>query len=220
MTPNICVSLLPRDVPEALDLILKAEEAKADFIEVRLDCLDDDSDLTVLAAGRKTPLIATDKSNERDSAEHRALVLNAAKSGFQYVDIDLSTPRLKGLISEIHALGTKCIVSFHDDKGCPTADELNTTLKRQLAEGADVCKIVATATKVEDNLDILTFVSEASKQAKVVCFCMGELGRDSRVQSPIYGGLFTFATLDSGCTTAPGQMTIREMRAAYDLLGL
>lgn len=220
MTPKICVSIMPSDIPEVLKLIERAEKAKADFIEVRLDSLDKDCDLTALTAKRKTPLIATDKSPERDAAEHRALVLNAAKSSFQYVDIDLSTPKLKSLITEIHASKTKCIVSFHDNKGCPSLTKLQATLKKQMTEGADICKIVATATQVQDNLTILKFVSEASKQAKVVSFCMGELGRESRVQSPIYGAFFTFAALDSGCVTAPGQMTIREMRAAYDLLGL
>lgn len=189
-------------------------------MEVRLDRLDTDSDLTVLADRRRTPLIATDKSTERDAAEQRALLLNAAKSGFEYVDIELSTPKLKSIIEEIKASGAKCIVSFHDAKGCPPPAELRSILKRQIANGADICKIVATATQVQDNLTVLEFTAEASKQAKVVCFCMGEQGRESRLQSPIYGALFTFASLDAGCATAPGQMTIREMRAAYDLLGI
>jgi 3-dehydroquinate dehydratase I len=220
LTPKICVSILPRNIPEALEQIQKAEQAKADFVEVRLDGLDTDSDLTVLADGCKTPLIATDKSTERDAAEQRALLLNAAKSGFEYVDIELSTPKLKSIIEEIKASGAKCIVSFHDAKGCPAPAELRSILKRQIADGADICKIIATASQIQDNLIVLEFTAEASKQAKVVCFCMGELGRESRLQSPIHGGLFTFASLDAGCPTAPGQMTIREMRAAYDLLGI
>jgi 3-dehydroquinate dehydratase type I len=220
MNPRICVSVLPRTLPEALKLIEKAEEKQADFIEIRLDLLDEDSDLTVLAENRETPLIATDKATDRDVAERRALLLNAAKSGFRYVDVDLTIPKLKSLIGEIKASGAKCIVSYHDYKGCPSPAELHGILAREIADGADVCKIVVTVNKMEENVTLLEFTAEASKQTDVVCFGMGELGRNSRLQSPLFGGLFTFASLDGGCETAPGQMTLREMRAAYELLGL
>jgi 3-dehydroquinate dehydratase len=49
---------------------------------------------------------------------------------------------------------------------------------------------------------------------------MGKAGRVSRLLSPIFGGFFTFASLGRGAETAPGQMSIEEMRAAYKLLGV
>ena len=49
---------------------------------------------------------------------------------------------------------------------------------------------------------------------------MGEVGRTSRLLSPVYGGAWTFAALESGGETAPGQMTIKEMRTVYELLRL
>jgi len=219
VTPKICVSILPRNIGEALKLIEQAEENRADFVEVRLDCLDTDSDLVVLAADRKTPLIATDKSR-KDEAEHRAILLNAAKSGFKFVDADLSTQKLKSTISEIKASGAKCIVSFHDYNGSRSLLDLNSILKKEISEGADVCKIVTTAKQIEDNLTLLQFTAENSAKIKIVCFAMGELGKTSRLLSPVFGGFFTFAALEIGNETAPGQMTLREMMAAYELLGL
>jgi 3-dehydroquinate dehydratase len=47
---------------------------------------------------------------------------------------------------------------------------------------------------------------------------MGELGKISRLLSPLFGGFFTFAALEHGSETAVGQMTIQEMKAAYKLL--
>ena len=82
-----------------------------------------------------------------------------------------------------------------------------------------VCKIVTTAKKIEDNLAVLNFVSAMSSKAKLVCFCMGEQGKVSRLLSPMFGAFFTFASLEQGSETAAGQMTIQEMRATYDLLG-
>ena len=88
-----------------------------------------------------------------------------------------------------------------------------------MRSGAIVCKIVTTAKKIEDNLTVLNFVSAMPSKAKLVCFCMGENGKVSRLLSPMFGAFFTFASLEEGSETAAGQMTVQEMRAAYKLLG-
>ncbi len=205
-------------MPEALRLIEKAEVAHADFIEVRLDCLENHQLLADLASHGRLPKIATDRSS-RTETEQRQMLLNSAKSGFEYVDVELSTPRLKGLVKELKTLGAKPIVSFHKFDGSLGISELNSILEREISSGAEVCKIVTTAKRVEDNLTTLNFTSTASSKAKLVCFCMGELGKISRLLSPLFGGFFTFASLERGNETAPGQMTIQEMKAAYELLG-
>jgi len=222
LTAKICVSILPKTVPEALQLIEKAEAAHADFIEVRLDrlkdCLENHRGLPDLASHGKKPKIATDKSS-RNETEKRQMLLSAAKSGFEYVDAELSTPQLEDFIKELKALGAKTVVSFHKFDGSLGIFELNRILEREIASGADVGKIVTTAKHVEDNLTTLNFTSASSSKAKVVCFCMGELGKVSRLLSPLFGGFFTFASLERGSETASGQMTIQEMKAAYELLG-
>jgi 3-dehydroquinate dehydratase type I len=216
------VSILPKTVPEALRLIEKAEAAHADFIEIRLDrledCLENRQGLADLAAHGKTPKIATDKTSRTETA-HRQLLTAAAKSGFEYIDVELSTPRLEALVKELRALGAKSIVSFHKFDGSLSISELNSVLEREIASGAEVCKIVTTAKQMEDNLNTLNFTSTASSKAKLVCFCMGERGKVSRLLSPLFGGFFTFASLEQGNETASGQMTIQEMKAAYEILG-
>jgi 3-dehydroquinate dehydratase type I len=116
-------------------------------------------------------------------------------------------------------LGAKPIVSFHKFDGSFSISELNSVLEREVSAGAEVCKIVTTAKQVEDNLTILNFTLAASTKTKVVCFCMGELGKVSRLLSPLFGGFFTFASLEQGRETASGQLTIQEMKAAYKILG-
>ncbi len=153
-------------------------------------------------------------------AERQQILLSAAKKDFAYVDVGLSTPKLRNFVSEVKAAGAKPIVSFHDFSQSLSLPELNNILEREIACGADVCKIVTTANQVEDNLKLLNFTSTACSKAKVVCFAMGELGKISRLLSPVFGGFFTFASLERGSETAAGQMTIREMRTAYELLGL
>jgi 3-dehydroquinate dehydratase type I len=132
----------------------------------------------------------------------------------------LTSPKLEDTVSEVKALSAKTILSFHDFAKSLSLPELNGILEREIASGADVCKIVTTAKRIEDNLAVLNFTSAACSRAKVVCFAMGELGRVSRLLSPLFGGYFTFASLERGNETAAGQMTIQEMKAAYELLGL
>ena len=216
------MSILPKTVPEALQIIEKAEAAHADFIEVRLDrlkdCLENRQGLADLAAHGKTPKIATDKAS-RTETKHRQMLLNAAESGFEYVDAELLTPQLEDLTRELKALGAKPIVSFHKFNGSLSLSELNNILEREISSGAEVCKIITTAKQMEDNLTTLNFTSTASSKTKLVCFCMGELGKISRLLSPMFGGFFTFASLERGSETAAGQMTIQEMKSAYALLG-
>jgi 3-dehydroquinate dehydratase type I len=226
VTIRICVSILPKTITEALHLVERAEEAYADLIEVRLDCLEDYSDLADLAAHGNTTKIATNKplscqgKFSGTETERQQTLLSAAKNGFEYVDVELSGPKLRDCVNELKELGAKCIVSFHDSNASLNIPELNSILEREISSGADVCKIVTTAKLIEDNLTILNFTSTASSKTKLVCFCMGELGKVSRLLSPLFGGFFTFASLEQGSETAAGQMTIREMKTAYELLGL
>jgi 3-dehydroquinate dehydratase type I len=117
-------------------------------------------------------------------------------------------------------LGAKPIVSYHKFDGALNASAMEKVLDEEIASGASVCKIIVTAKQVEDNLPVLSFVSFASSKAKLVCFCMGEQGKISRLLSPVFGSFFTFASLENGCETAVGQMSIGEMRSAYSVLGM
>ena len=226
MTPRICVSILPKNNIEALNLIEKAEKAKADIIEVRLDCLETSRNLSELSASTKVSLIATNKLHTEKGffagteSERQQTLLKAAKSGFEYVDVDLLSPKHQETINQLKLFGAKPIVSYHKFDGALNVSAMTAVLDEELASGAFVCKIVTTAQQIEDNLPALSFVSFASSKAKLVCFCMGEHGKISRLLSPMFGAFFTFASLEQGTGTAAGQMSITEMRAAYGLLGI
>ena len=226
MKVRVCVSVLPKTSAEALKLIEKAEELKADLIEVRLDKLDKHDRLADLASYGKTTKIATNKllgchgNFKGTENEQKQILLTAAKTGFNYVDIELSASNLKEFTTQVNDLGAELIISFHDFEGTLKLPELHSVLEREIACGADICKIVTTAKRFEDNLALLSFCSAASKRGNVVCFAMGKAGRVSRLLSPLFGCAFTFAAMESGNETASGQMTIEEMRSAYKLLGV
>jgi 3-dehydroquinate dehydratase type I len=224
VTNRICLSIHPKNDLEALKLIDKAENAHADLIEVRLDSLETSRNLSDLTAYTEIPLIATNKLVGESGyftgteTERQQTLINAAKSGFEYVDLDLSNPKLEETLGSLKELGAKTIVSFHKFDEALSASEMNTILEKQISSGAHVCKIISTATKIQDNLNALAFVAANASRAKLVCFCMGELGKVSRLLSPMFGAYFTFASLEAGSETAPGQLSIKEMKTAYNLL--
>jgi len=226
LTIRICVSVLPETVAEALELVEKAENHGADLIEIRLDSLREHGELSDIAGCSKVPMIATNRPAEchckfrGSETERKRILLNAAGNGFEYVDMELSASELEDIVSDVHGMGVKFIVSFHDFNQTPSLPQMKEILRKEIASGADVCKVVTTARSVEDNLTVLNFVSKACKSAKTVCFSMGELGKISRLLSPLFGGFFTFASLEKGRETASGQLTIQEVRATYEALGL
>ena len=225
MTARICVSILPKNNVEALSLIQKAENAKADFIEVRLDCLETSRNLSELPKSTKIPLIAANKMLSEKGlfsgteTERQQTLLIAAKNGFEYIDVDISSPKHKETIDKLKQLGAKPIVSYHKYDSALSSSEMGNILKQEISIGAAVCKIVTMAKKIEDNLTVLNFVSAMPSRVKIVCFCMGENGKVSRLLSPLFGAYFTFASLEQGRETASGQITIQDMRVANDLIG-
>ncbi len=226
MTIKICVSISPETVSEALDLVERAEDHGADFIEVRLDNFEKNGELRDVANCGRVPMIATNRSIEcggrfsGSETERKQILLRAAGSGFEYVDVELSTSGLKDIVGEMGEMGVKPIISFHDFNKTPSLSLMSKILKREIKSGADVCKIIATAKSIDDNLTVLNFVSKTGKSNKTICFAMGEMGKSSRLLSPLFGAFFTIASLQSGRETAPGQLTIQEMRALYKTLGL
>ena len=83
--------------------------------------------------------------------------------------------------------------------------------------GADVVKIVPFARFWEDNLNILSLIPFAKeRKQKIVAFCMGEKGKISRIFSPFLGAAWTYASLDKNKLSAPGQLTVRELKDIWE----
>lgn len=209
---------MPNTVESLDQLLSQITSGRPDIVEFRLDRLDLTS-VEVLARKKTSPAIATDKAN-RISATRRKLLLAAASSGFEYVDVDASSPDAKDLVKECKAAGAQIIVSSHDSNRTPSQVEMNSTFSSIKQMGADICKIVTTATQSRDNLEVLNFVQNKCEEARLVSFAMGSLGIPSRILSPVFGAEFTFASLNRNSRTADGQLSIDDLRNAWRLLGI
>ena len=86
------------------------------------------------------------------------------------------------------------------------------------ASGADLGKIVTTATNADEALRVLAVQGEAKTlHFPLSAFAMGEPGRITRLASLYLGGAMTYASLDEHQATAPGQLSVRHLRALITL---
>ena len=76
-----------------------------------------------------------------------------------------------------------------------------------------IAKVVWRARSLRDNLEAFDLLSSRAKP--MIALCMGEFGLMSRVLAPKFGGFLTFAAVEQGGGTAPGQPTVTELRTTY-----
>ena len=213
---KLCIPIVETTMGKALIAIKKANRL-ADLIELRVDYLRN-LELPLLLQNRKKPFIVTNRRKEeggqyRGEERKRLSVLQEAIDlGADYIDVELATQRswLQDLVRNKRE--TQVILSFHDFRRTPSLKELQRISWRMIQLGADVIKVVPFARSWEDNLNILSLIPFAKKRKqKIVAFCMGEKGKLSRIFSPFLGAAWTYASLSQSRTSAPGQLTAREL---------
>jgi 3-dehydroquinate dehydratase type I len=218
--PRICVSITERTPHSAIGVIEKLEPLKPDYIELRLDYLDETLGIGDIRGATGLPLIATNRprgdKNQRDRISH---LLEACEAGYEYIDLDVDTRDLGEILEEVEALGTGIILSYHNHLETPPLEELSRILDKQKLLGADICKIVGTARTQEDNLTYLQFL-KLNPNGKIIALGMGQEGGLSRIFSPLFGGFLTYASTEKGSEAAPGQITLAGMREIYRIMGV
>jgi len=213
--PKICASIVNRDLA-AINVV----EPLVELFEVRIDLIGDG--WQEVARQLKKPWIACNRmaqegGNWQESeARRKEELLKACELGASIVDIELSSTNLERVVPLIKKRA-KCLLSLHELDKTPTLDSLRKIVKRQLAAGADICKVVTTARRFDDNLTILKLIPEFP-EARIVAFAMGPLGLPSRILSPLVGGDFTYAAIEKGGESAPGQITVTSLKELYKMV--
>ncbi len=218
----ICVSLAEAE-PDSLLRQLTHFGGKTDVLEIRLDALHHpaDLDLITLIRNKPCPLIFTNRPRNEGGcfpgSEHERISLlgQAVAAGADYIDIELRTDdSLKApIIKQARRHGTKVIVSYHDFNGTPSLDKLRNILKSQIKTGADMGRIVTMARVHTDCGKLLSiYCGHDISLFPLIAFCMGELGKITRVASLALGGNLIFASPSRGEETAPGQIPLEDLR--------
>ena len=103
------------------------------------------------------------------------------------------------------------MVSTHDFKQRP--QRLYALIEELNASRSTINKIVWMARSIRDNLEAFEILQ--TRQKPTIALCMGEGGLISRVLAKKFGAFLTFASLRDESATAPGQVTIHDMKNLY-----
>lgn len=220
---RICIPIRAQTHSQAVEKIRRANPL-ADLLEFRLDLLDSGR-LKELVREAARPVVATYRSRQQggwgadDYETRRQRLRTALEAGVDFVDAEYGPdfPNRSGLLETLGA--ARIILSTHLLQDTPSQEALRIFLKGMAATGARLIKIVSRARAVEDNLRMLALIPEARQMGlEIIAFCLGPLGRLSRIACPLLGGYLTFASLEAGEESAEGQIPAREMRKMLDLL--
>ena len=205
--------------------IRKAASLGAGILELRVDTFAS-FDGRLLASFEKLkkltglPILLTIRSvKEGGQTElpdrQRAALFSSLMPFADLVDIELSSSRiLKSVVDSAKKAKKKVIVSHHDFKATPGDKKLIKITGLAREAGSDIVKI---ASMVNSRGDLRRLATLLCSQDSMVVIGMGPLGKPSRVFFPMLGSLITYGS--TVASTAPGQMSLKEMRVELSRYG-
>ncbi|HXE64295.1 MAG TPA: shikimate dehydrogenase [Bryobacteraceae bacterium] len=220
--PRICIALGLPDVPRLLEQARREAEAGESFLEFRIDYLPDpvqgaQAIATFLRDYPTCTILATCRRHQNHgrfngSIEDQLRILDLAiQNGAKAIDVEIETAEVAmARCAELRARAY-LIISWHHFETTPPLDPV---LKRMRKVPADIYKLVSTARKPTDTGRILA-ASRLSPKIPLVTLAMGEVGFPSRVISPAFGTMFTYAAPAHVQGTASGQVNARQLRSLY-----
>ncbi|MHC4758173.1 MAG: type I 3-dehydroquinate dehydratase, partial [Planctomycetota bacterium] len=208
-------------IPVSADTIEKAQQQidvavkiGADIIELRTDYLKDlDASMvielvnTAKSLNGPAVLVTCRDSKEGGIGEHSAdlriqVLTQALEAGAGFIDIEFCNYLQKEVQQKIkNALNKK----FNN------IDNLYQDIKD--CQPSAIAKLVYTANHINDCFPAFDFLRKAKED--VITLCMGRAGLISRIIAAKLGGFLTFGSLDAENTTAPGQLTAKELKELY-----
>ena len=225
----ICTTIQNKTAEQILEALEQCEMA-----EIRLDSCVLSARETEDVFTSDVPLVATCRiaevmKNEPSlqdlpemTREVKAMMLaekrlvRAIEAGARYVDVEIEAPKQmsKRVRSAAHENGTIFIRSYHDFEGTGSLESLKNVVEKCTYHGADLVKVVTTAHSEEDVKTVMSLYGHCAANGGLVAFCMGEAGRQSRLECLKCGAPYTYSALTAEESAAPGQGPVAEMRKA------
>ncbi len=239
---RLTVSIVADSVGQAVCDIKRAKSEGAEAVEIRLDYLiASESELSEiglreissLAEINSLPVIWTLRHESEggkfngDIASQLSILAEAIRVGGDYIDIEHRRwerasksyeeqyRNIIKLIKQINQSGrdVKIILSFHDFEGTPhyIAD-----IAKRIGQDdyADIVKVACRVNDICENFYMLDLLDESNRP--MIAIGMGEPGIISRILSKKFGSEVTFSAIEEGRASAPGQLTVRELKSEYN----
>ena len=235
----ICTTIQNRNLEQIYEALENCEMA-----EIRLDRCDITEKQIDELFSADVPLVATCRIAEvaqrtealkdlpEQSRKIRAMqiaerkLIRAIEAGARYVDVELEAEKQmsKRVRQAAHENGTIFIRSYHDFEGTDSLEALKAIVEKCVYHGADLVKVVTTADAAEDAEKVLALYDwcrsysderiAALADGGLVAFCMGEAGKQSRLDCLKAGAPYTYAALTEDEAAAPGQWATADMKKA------
>ena len=237
----VCTVLQNKNLDELLEAMeyCRMAEIRLDSCPLSLDDIDE------LFSTAEIPLVATCRLSEVAKANPGMSEIAVAKlceqrlskaieAGANFVDLEIEAPKemLKRVKKSCQENGSLLIRSFHDFKGTDSPEALKAVVEKCVYHGADIVKIATTAHSEADAQTVLSLYDDPSiftrnlsgrkeqtpetTEGRLIAFCMGDAGRESRLDCLAKGAPFTYAAYSETEIAAPGQWLADDMQSRLD----
>lgn len=239
---QLIVPVFGEDIDEVRRQVEAAIDAGANVLELRLDLIGsvtaDDIRSLRQSTPREIPFILTIRSiaegGQWDGDDNdRVSRLIELGPFVDYIDVELALWRRSANIRQkielaLHradqieqtggvemiefAQRRKLILSHHDQKTRPQS--LHKDWVEMISEPACLApKMAWRARTIRDNFEAFELMRDCPRPAMAIC--MGSEGIASRILAKKFGAFGTFAALQPDLATAPGQLTLDDLRNRY-----
>ena len=235
----ICTTIQNRTAEQILEILQNCEMAEIRLDRCPLTYNEIDaifsSDVPLVATCRINEVAEREESLQELPEQSRMIkamqiaekrLVRAIEAGARYVDVEMEAQKQmsKRVRQAAHENGTVFIRSYHDFDGTDSLDGLKAIVEKCVYHGADLVKIVTTAQTDYDAdrlMSLYEWCAEEMSQGNdriaaladggLIAFCMGEAGRQSRMDCLKYGAPYTYAAMSEEDAAAPGQWSAAEM---------
>ena len=228
--PLIAVPVTEKREREIIEAFKRLSEKGADLIEWRADCfldLDDKGAVERILSSSPDNLLFTVRTKSEggfftgsEDDYHSILGIAAKTKRVSIIDLEIRKAS-SSFVNELRSFGARVLVSYHDFSITPSIEEMEDILCSMKESGADILKLAVTAQNEEDAIRLLS-LSESFKRnnpdCDIVTISMGNYGILSRIGGFLTGSCITFAAEDKEKASAPGQLTLVDMKNVLSII--
>lgn len=222
---KVCISVCAETAEELIEKIKLATEI-ADVVEVRFDCISKSLPASLFSRLKKLRdsydgiLLATfrprsqgGKSDLTPDERREFWIRPHLPEIVDWVDLeeDLSEEDINRHFGKAFETTIK---SYHNFTESPI--DLVETFERLSIKPEDISKIAVQTESITDSLSVWRLLQRAESEGKqMIPIAMGEAGKWTRILGLAYGAPITYASLEEGNETAPGQISARNLIDVY-----
>jgi 3-dehydroquinate dehydratase/shikimate dehydrogenase len=217
---KICVSVCAETADELIEQIKLAEDL-ADLIEIRFDCLNPSEIKQVWNSpvSHKEEIYTfrpKEQGGKRNLSKNERLEFWQSGNVTDWVDFEMDLYEMNAVWNH-----RNIICSHHDFSGVTenldkVYDKMKATNAQLNNANNDVLKIAVFANDITDSLTVWKLLERTKKDnTEIIPIAMGEAGKWTRILGLAHGAFMTYAALDVGQETAPGQVSAADLLEVY-----